>query len=164
MEEKTQSNGSNSPDFTAEPGWGAWFKKNGISLILPIAAVVVLIIGLYMHFGGDKSDGTTSKTPSPSASQQTGGILEVAVVKGDNPTLIMRKAVTKYITDAGQTLTPGQRVFMESKLVAALEGAQISGETYKIEANDIKTVMDAAKALTPGQLASWEKYGRNVKF
>ena len=159
---------SKGPVFESEPGWGGqlgkWFRNNFTRYVLPLLAAVLVIIGLTALNPSNQSVSVTTSTPS-SAEAMSNDVIQQEVVSRDSYTTIARRAVTAYVEKTGETLTKGQRIFIENDLSAKIKtSALIAGMMIEVKIDDIKNSLERAKNLTASQLQKWEWYGRNIKF
>ena len=84
---------------------------------------------------------------------------------GDSYTTIVRAAVTRYSADAGISLSPAQRVMVETVLVQAAGAPEVEvGQRIILSADDIATVIDDAQDLSDDELAAWQVFADQVDF
>lgn len=149
------------PVFEFGPGWGArlnkWLKKNTSKKMLPPISVVVLVLGLFLFLQRD------SRIEKPES--QTANIIYQTVLAGESKTHITRRAVTEYLKNSDDlTLTPGQRIFVESKLVQSINDSDFRAGQVEFDAEQIHVLGHEAESLSPATLQKWEGYARGVKF
>ncbi len=79
---------------------------------------------------------------------------------GDNQTVIVRQMVNDYLSDQSKSLSPEQRLFVETTLVGALPRNDVVfvGEQITIPAESIASAVEASATLTEAQLALWAQY------
>lgn len=153
---------SSGPVFEFGPGWGTrlnkWFKKNAGKKILPPISIVVLALGLFLFFQGEKQ---VEKTKL-----QAANIISQIVLAGESKTHVARRAVKEYLEKNDDlTLTHGQRIFVESKLVQLINSSDFrTGQVIEFDPEQIHTFGQEAESLSPATLQKWEGYAKKVRF
>lgn len=156
---KTLSSG---PIFEFGPGWGArlnkWFKKNAGKKMLPPVSVIVLALGLFLILQRD------SQIEKPES--QTANIISQTVLAGESKTHVARRAVTEYLENGDDlTLTPGQRIYVETKLIKLIDDAKFRpGQIIEFDLEQIHILGHEAESLSATTLQKWEGYAKKVHF
>lgn len=88
------------------------------------------------------------------------------VERGDSYTLVSRHALAQYLKNyPDQTLTNGQKVFIEEKLRQTVKNVKLTvGLFVQFQIEDIQSAIQQSKELTPIQLEKWNEYARGVLF
>lgn len=98
----------------------------------------------------------------PAARKEGKTIVEKAI-KGDSVTRLARRAISDYLKDHPQELTKEQKVYAEDFLKDQTGSRKLKvGEELSFSEDSIKTAIDGALKLTPGQLKNIEKYSALV--
>ena len=146
-----------SPIFKAKPGWGGklknWLGSNLESKILPAAATLVLVFGLYNFLNKDGSKTAELETDLESE------IIEKIAQPRQGLTHLARAALSEYLNSKGFDLSPEQKLFAETYLVTKLNNRLVhAGDTVTFRINDLTETIERAQTLTDYQLQEWGKY------
>lgn len=148
------------PIFEAGPGWGfkikKWLNKNFFRKVLPAITVLVLVFGLFLFF---KNYEKTDKNKRANTN-----IITQTVLVGDSKTLVTRRALVSYLEKFPESLSNGQKVFIEETLRKMISGNLAANMRIEFKTEDIKTAIDKSLRLSPAQLEKWGEYAKNVKF
>lgn len=151
------------PVFEFGPGWGArlnkWFKKNWNKKLLPLLAILVLAAGLILNF-------SNRNTGKKTADKEQAAMISQIVLPGDSKTHLARRAITNYLKNSDDlTLTPGQRIYAETKLVKLIDDNKFKvGQIIEFDPEQIHILGHEAESLSPAALQKWEEYAKGVKF
>lgn len=159
------------PVFEFGPGWGhktkKWFKKyilGGKCTLCKSTRYILLLGAIILIFGGPQ---LREYFDDRENQKLTGQITISEVVQtGDSKTHVARRAVTEYLKKSDDlTLTPGQRIFVEAKLIQSINNYDFRvGQTIEFDPEQIHLLGHEAESLSPATLQKWEKYAREVKF
>ncbi|MDO8669676.1 MAG: hypothetical protein Q7K65_05275, partial [Candidatus Buchananbacteria bacterium] len=162
---------SGGPIFEFGPGWGVkikkWVKKylfggdctlcRNTRYIL-LAGIIILIIGWpqFKSLINDKE-------------QQALTISETKITEtvqlSDSKIKLARRALADYLDKFTDTnITNGQKVFIETVLSQTMTDELKLGTQIDFDFENIKTLIEQSRLLTPSQLQKWEKYAKSVKF
>src|SRR3989344_9472684 len=161
---------SGGPVFDFGPGWGVkikkWFKKYliGGDCTLCRATRYVLLFGiLVLLFGGPQIRSFLNGQRQQALISET-KITETAQL-GESKIKLSRRALAGYLdkfTDT--TLSNGQKVFIETVLSQTITDELKPGTRIDFDFENIKTLIEQSRLLTPSQLQKWEDYAKSVKF
>lgn len=179
------------PEFQAAPGWGhkvnEWLKKYFGRVVLPAAAIVILVIGInnYMESRSDREAFKLDElgaTGIVKLEEETGEIVELEEVvtdkkgnaieliqiaePGDGITHLARKALKNYMElNDDIRLIPEQKIYAEDFLKDLVGSQPLEiGDTIKFSARDIQNAIDAANLLSDTQIQNLSKYVPLVVF
>ncbi|MDP3954303.1 MAG: hypothetical protein Q8Q06_02710 [bacterium] len=176
MSEKQKSNhakndrgshdSSPGPVFEFEPGWGKklnkWLRTNGIAKLLPVIAVIVLLAGVFSVLQNRNNDKLSLDLDKISDSQEA--IIQIAQPR-DGYSVLARRALTEYMAVISESLTPGQKLFIEETLREIVEKDTLEiGQEVKFLKADISSAISNSKNLTASQLQRWEAWAETVNF
>lgn len=93
-------------------------------------------------------------------------LISQLVERGDSYTLVSRHALAQYLKNhPDQTLTNGQKVFIEEKLRQTVKNVKLTvGLFVQFQIEDIQSAIQQSKELTPIQLEKWNEYAKGVLF
>lgn len=158
------------PVFEFGPGWGVkikkWFKKYliGGDCTLCRATRYVLLFGIVvLLFGGPQIRSFLDGQKQKALISET-KITETAQL-GESKIKLARRALGDYLDKfTSTTLTNGQKVFIETVLGQTIEEELKPGVRVDFDFENIKTLIEQSRLLTPSQLQKWEEYAKKVKF
>jgi len=151
------------PIFEPGPGWGfyvkRWFKKYFFKAVLPVL-IIVGVIGIFAVRKGAENE--KAITNEKTADNQK---ISLTIIKGDSRALLARKALIEYLKETSETLSKGQKLFIEETLRRKLDNPKLLiGEVAEFNVEDIKTAIAQAKQLTQFQLQKWEELAEKAGF
>lgn len=158
------------PVFEFSPGWEVkikkWFKKYilGGNCALCRATRYVLLFGVVVLLFGGPQIRTFLDGQKQRALISETKITETAQ-SGDSKIKLARRALADYLdkfTDT--TITKGQKVFIETVLSQTITDELKPGTRVDFDFENIKTLIEQSRLLTPSQLQKWEEYAKKVKF
>ncbi|MBI2669569.1 MAG: hypothetical protein HYX20_00230 [Candidatus Yanofskybacteria bacterium] len=158
------------PVFEFGPGWGVKVKKWSKKYIFGgdctlcrttryalFFGIVVLLFGgpqIRSFLDGQKQQALISEIK----------ITETAQI-GDSKIKLTRRALAGYLGKfTNTTLTNGQKVFIETVLSQTIVDELKPGAQIDFNFENIKTLIEQSRLLTPSQLQKWEDYAKSVKF
>lgn len=149
-----------SPIFKSKPGWGGkfniWIKKNFQSWILPIVAVSVFIIGVYLYFANRQA--ALAPIVEDREIETTENIQKV-ISTGQSITHIIRSTIVEYLIKNDIDMSAEQKIFMETYIVSQFADKHPKiGEALLIRPFVIKDAIDKAKSLNEYQIKAWSRY------
>lgn len=158
------------PVFEFGPGWGVkvekWFKKYilGGNCTLCRATRYVLLFGiLILIFGGPQIRTFLDGQKQQALISET-KITETAQL-GESKIKLARRALADYLDKfAETTVTNGQKVFIETVLSQTITDELKPGAQVDFDFENIRTLIEQSRLLTPSQLQKWEEYAKRVKF
>jgi len=151
------------PIFEPGPGWGfyvkRWFKKYFFKAVLPVL-IIIGVIGIFaVRKGTENEKAITNKKIADNQK------ISITIIKGDSRALLARKALIEYLKETSETLSKGQKLFIEEMLRRKLNNPKlIIGEVVEFNIEDIKTAVAQAKQLTQFQLQKWEELAEKAGF
>ncbi len=158
------------PVFEFGPGWGAkvkkWIKKYlfGGHCTLCRATRYILLFGLMLLIFGGPQLKSLLDSKKQQALIDENKITET-VQSGDSKIKLARHALTDYLGKfSDTTITNGQRVFIETVLSQTITEELKPGILIKLDFENIKTLIEQSRLLTPSQLQKWEDYAKGIKF
>ncbi len=152
------------PVFEAGPGWGlrlkTWLRRYS-KIILPAVTIVVLAFGFFITYKNwTGTIGVVKKKVTI-----VNKIYE-KVLSSDSSVLLARRALADYLrVSPDQTLSPGQKVFVEEILRKTIDAITLTiDQRVEFNLDDVITAINKSKTLSASQLQKWEAYAKNVRF